>query len=401
MRTTLKRLLQTLICSVVIFGVLRHIIISNTAPTFSLVTLNKSGNTRPPAVNDSKHTGHVQTPERPFRILYWTIFTWTKSTNIWWGLGNKPFEGCEYQNCLLTNDRADYNISDAVLFYVRHAKGFPSYRFPWQKWILRTDESPANEKDYTQYNGMFNATWTYHSKSDIYSHTYYQKFTKLSDEEKHIQQSAQKGPMSLEGKRGIAWIVGRCYANSQRERLVRALQKHMTIDIYGRCGPLYCGQNCDEIISSRYKFYLSFENSLCQEYVTEKLWRSYHHNVIPVVMGGSDYSAYLPKHSYIDVKDFSTVKELANYLKLLEGNDTLYLEYFEWRKHYKITYYPKDPCVLCSYMNLQANATKVYHKMNLFWNYYTDCTPPNVFYRSLFKDLQFSLTSVFASSSLS
>ena len=39
--------------------------------------------------------------------------------------------------------------------------------------------------------------------------------------------------------------------------------------------------------------------------------------LVPVVMGPSDYWKIAPPHSYIDVNDFATVEELANYLLYL------------------------------------------------------------------------------------
>jgi len=52
------------------------------------------------------------------------------------------------------------------------------------------------------------------------------------------------------------------------------MKKWIPIDQYGKCS---AGGNCDadcyNNLGINYKFYLSFENSLCKEYVTEKLWR--------------------------------------------------------------------------------------------------------------------------------
>ena len=39
---------------------------------------------------------------------------------------------------------------------------------------------------------------------------------------------------------------------------------------------------CDEKLVQGYKFYLSFENNLCQDYVTEKFWNAMRRNVVPV-----------------------------------------------------------------------------------------------------------------------
>ena len=54
-----------------------------------------------------------------------------------------------------------------------------------------------------------------------------------------------------------------------------------------------------------FQFYLSLENSLCTDYVTEKFWKILPYNVIPVVLNGANMSNIAPKNSYIDFKDFN------------------------------------------------------------------------------------------------
>ena len=91
-------------------------------------------------------------------------------------------------------------------------------------------------------------------------------------------------PKSLAKSRKLAaWFVGNCDSESKRELYVQELQNHIDVDIYGKCGPLRCPDDpniydprmrpeCYEMLEKNYKFYLSFENNFCQDYVTEKLF---------------------------------------------------------------------------------------------------------------------------------
>jgi len=55
---------------------------------------------------------------------------------------------------------------------------------------------------------------------------------------------------------------------------VKELSKYIDVDIYGKCGEFSCDRNRDcfsDVAEADYFFYLSFENSFCDDYVTEKL----------------------------------------------------------------------------------------------------------------------------------
>ena len=78
------------------------------------------------------------------------------------------------------------------------------------------------------------------------------------------------------------------------------MQKYMPVNVFGSCGKkcptqLKNGQeaDCKFIIASEYKFYLAFENSLCKDYVTEKLFRILKYNIIPVVLNGAQNEFYV------------------------------------------------------------------------------------------------------------
>jgi hypothetical protein len=87
------------------------------------------------------------------------------------------------------------------------------------------------------------------------------------------------------------------------------------------------------LLKTHYKFYLSFENSNCRHYITEKLFvNALMCNTLPIVMGAhpADYSRSAPRHSYLHVDWFGSPKALANYLHYLDRNQSAYNEYFSW-----------------------------------------------------------------------
>ena len=130
-----------------------------------------------------------------------------------------------------------------------------------------------------------------------------------------------------EEKTGLVfWVVSHCPTMSKREIYVKALQRFIPVDIYGRCGnmtgcPKQEGNACHKRLARKYKFYLAFENAVCQDYVTEKFTDTIFYPTVPVVLGGSDYKSWAPDHSYVNVFDFPNPKALAEYLIHLDKNN--------------------------------------------------------------------------------
>lgn len=61
-----------------------------------------------------------------------------------------------------------------------------------------------------------------------------------------------------------------------RELYVEELQQHVAVDVFGDCGELLCNKDdmaeCYTLVlQPTYKFYLAFENSMCEDYITEKV----------------------------------------------------------------------------------------------------------------------------------
>ena len=109
-----------------------------------------------------------------------------------------------------------------------------------------------------------------------------------------------------------------------------------------------------------YKFYLSFENTNCMDYITEKFFTALRtKEVIPIALGGAspdDYARSAPPHSYIHVDEYPSVEALAQKLEYLSQNETAYKEYFWWTEHYRVSslwdHYISAQWDLCEKMNL-------------------------------------------------
>ncbi len=228
---------------------------------------------------------------------------------------------------------------------------------------------------------QFNWTMTYRTDSDIWIP--YGKIVprKIPVENISIQNISLKSWINKKNKLA-AGVISRCQTDSKRENIVEHLNKSMNIDVYGKCGRMpSCGgvfsKKCSSFwtdLSRKYKFYLAFENSICKDYITEKFWRSLELGMVPVVYGGENYLKEAPPGSYINVRDFRNVSQLAGFLKTIGENKTEYGKYFEWRKRYRILNKDesirKDWCGLCKAVRNHikfGGYSKIYNNSKLWW----------------------------------
>ena len=91
-------------------------------------------------------------------------------------------------------------------------------------------------------------------------------------------------------------------------------------------------------------------------------------NVVPIVLGGANYTKLAIPGSYINVMDFKTVKQLAEYLQYLDKNNTAYNEYFNWRLKYKVFRDFRSICEICKwYVTKSPLKPKVYDDLADYW----------------------------------
>jgi alpha-1,3-fucosyltransferase len=310
---------------------------------------------------------------------------------------------CPKRSCLFTTDMSLIQQSDVVVLHFDTLNDFPRNRQPHQRFVFYHFESPENTASILMDDprfrfDYFNWTMTYRRDSDIFLRDYYGSLvSKLSvnnntresrysygnSEGQNRSNNHNKVNGDLTSKfsnnnhslfelkkrksKMVVWLVGNCHTKIRREEYVRQLNKYVPVDIFGRCTK-ECPSNCDEMIRNDYKFYLAFENSWCPDYITEKFSRPLLYEAIPIVLGGADYSVFAPPHSYINAREFSSPKDLAEYLVELDKSDSMYASYFNWKKEFYILvpdmYGWCELCVMAHEHNLP---TKVYHDIKQWW----------------------------------
>lgn len=139
----------------------------------------------------------------------------------------------------------------------------------------------------------------------------------------------------------VAWVASHCGVRSKRDEYVRELAKHIPIASYGKClnnAKIGVGgfqpnwrKEANRVVA-QHKFYLSFENAVCDYYVTEKLVRALEVGLIPVFMGAPQARHYVPNaNSALFVDDFDSPQALAARMHEINKNDTLFESFFEYR----------------------------------------------------------------------
>lgn len=212
------------------------------------------------------------------------------------------------------------------------------FRFPHQLYVFLNSESAAypNITDWSPWNDFFNLTMTYRTDSDVFMP--YGRIVKQVQPQRH-QKNANKTGL-------VSWMVSNCKTQSKREVWVKKLRKYLPADsihVYGTCGTMTCSRNsqddreeCWKMLEQNYKFYLSLENSICPDYVTEKMFEALKHDIVPIVLGGADYERTFPPNSFINMMDFKNMSILADHLIALDKDAALYEKYFAWKTKYSV-----------------------------------------------------------------
>ncbi|KAH9491733.1 hypothetical protein Btru_045677 [Bulinus truncatus] len=307
--------------------------------------------------------------------------------------GLNPLRACPDFPCVLTSDRKYTENSSAILVNAQFViNESPPNRRPDQVLIHYHIETLRNYwvarpnalnlfADRTDWNEAFNWTMSYRMDADIT--TYYG----LVRRRRNIKEKNYEEIVS--NKKGLAaWMVSSCNADSRRQDYVRELQKYIPVDVYGACGSFQCSRasdkECLHNINVKYKFFLSFENSFCKDYITEKYYRYLNSDMIVIARGYNKYSRLVPSEIFLNTANFKSPKELADKIIYLDSHVQEYIQmlkekdkYFAIFEDYPLTYQPTyleyryeavAICEVCKRTWNIANYNKVYSDMFLWMN---------------------------------
>ncbi|XP_073318892.1 4-galactosyl-N-acetylglucosaminide 3-alpha-L-fucosyltransferase 9-like [Pagrus major] len=279
----------------------------------------------PPSPKLKKYEG--KNPNEKPIVLVWF---WPENVKF-------DFQDCKtlfnIDSCHLTDDRDLYSRAREVLIFHRaindNLSNLPSSpRTKFQRWIWFNMDSPTNTRKIKGIEGLFNLTLSYRKDADIHVHW------KLGTRKK-----ADRDFVLPKKERSVCWIVeGSELLNKSDDKYnyYRELVKHIKVDIFDSSSDeLLKGENYFQTISSC-KFYLSFEDSIHKDYITEKFNGPLGVGTVPIVLGPPrmNYEDFAPGNSFIHVNDFPDAATLAEFLQKLDGDNEAYMRYFDWRQFF-------------------------------------------------------------------
>ncbi|XP_064643170.1 alpha-(1,3)-fucosyltransferase 11-like [Lineus longissimus] len=312
---------------------------STTITTKDGVDVSNADGDVPPYVRDTQ----IDIPT----ILWWTHRLFTHKEN--------SILQCPKASCRVTSNRKHLSRAKTrgIIFYGSDfdSEELPIPRKKHHEWALVHEESPMNNHLLTHTNmiRLFNHTSTFKRESDYPLTLYSLPSLHYLIERKPLSIDV-KNKHRKDGLAPVVYIQSHRGVASYRDPYVEELMKYIPVDSYGAC--LHNKDLPKELIDpvehmgspqfldliSKYKFHLAFENALCDDYMTEKLFRVFHVGGVPVHLGSTKVRDWMPdEHSVITVDDFASPKDLAEYLLRLDSNDEEYEKYLEYRKAGGIT----------------------------------------------------------------
>ncbi|KAL4219004.1 fucosyltransferase 4 (alpha (1 3) fucosyltransferase myeloid-specific) [Mactra antiquata] len=281
---------------------------------------------------------------------------------------------CPYKNCRMTDNAKNIKQNSALVFSAQDeliATIHPKNKPFGQVWIFLRMEPPTRDKvrwiSDPIWSKTMNWSWGYRLDSDIFRPVQTLVTRKTPPERNYIDIFKRKTKVA-------AWVVSNCKTQSRRVEYVEQLIRYgVPIDVIGKCSrekQKIDSNSIEALINKHYKFYLSFENSFCKDYVTEKFYSYYNLDVITIVRGGINYTQHFDGTTFINAADFKSAKALANYILLLNSDEELYIKYLKQKDRYEAksiqAIQHETNCRLCERLNNKEKYYNLYENISKY-----------------------------------
>ncbi|KAK7579633.1 hypothetical protein V9T40_000262 [Parthenolecanium corni] len=266
-------------------------------------------------------------------VLWWTAFSHRRD----------EIRKCDHKHCFFTESRSFRLVPEtkAFLFYGSdiNLTDLPVPR-KQEIWALFHEESLKNAPFLSseKFTRLFNFTSTFDRESDLPSTTMHLSSLDAITDIKYLVPTKLKNEL-LESIAPIVYIQSSCDTLINRDEYVVNLSQYLKIDSFGKClnnAELPTNLRTLESLNSpeflaflsRYKFTIAVENAVCDDYITEKLWRSLIVGSVPIYFGSPTIRDWLPNDkSVIFIEDFASPRDLADFIEELNYRDDLYDQY--------------------------------------------------------------------------
>ncbi|XP_063832085.1 alpha-(1,3)-fucosyltransferase C-like [Ostrinia nubilalis] len=343
---------------------------------------------------------HVRYPTDLKYILFWNKPKHKKLLHKDYGFefqtGQKLFidQKCPHMNCYITYNRTMLNSQDnfdAIVFDVHEISKFKLsfYNFtrpPHQKYIFWSHESAEKQPICNpMFDDFFSWTWTYKLDSDIphpFISIYNNKNQTVGPRKslKWLQTMNHTDAIRtkvVNKNKAIAWVVTKCKLKNMHKDFIKDLRNEMkgynySLDVFGPCGDKRCPggvlNKCYKMVEKKYFFQLVLEDTFAADYVSDKLVKALEYFTVPIVLGGANYTRFLPPGTYINAQAFD-MKKLGALIDYLIKNPIMYEYFFDWKNHYYYTVNPtSNVCNLCKKLNKHTEVVKNKENFRQWWN---------------------------------
>lgn len=243
-----------------------------------------------------------------------------------------PFEELQLPpGCAFTVNRRYWREASAVMFHIPTLHRLHGLRRPpgqlWVAWFMESGvQYPILNNP--RFMSQFDLTMSFRRQADIWAPCYLPDFNQLV--------STTPKPKSKD--QVLAFFFSYLGERSGRNAYVQELMRYIDAHSYGRFLrnrplPNDSGRTTKLDVLSGYKFNLAYENSIEDDYVTEKFFDPLEAGCVPVYLGAPNIDDYAPgDRCYINAADFNGPKKLAEYLLALNEDEEAYNAYQAWRR---------------------------------------------------------------------